>query len=58
MLKKSIIESEALQSAGDDRPVDESHINELLEEDSIKIKKTPKKNKKAKAKKVLKKKKR
>jgi hypothetical protein len=34
MLKKSIIESEALQSSGDDRPSGEDHISNLLEEDS------------------------
>lgn len=31
ILKKGIMESEALQNSGDDRPEDESHINELLE---------------------------
>ncbi len=34
MLKKSLIESEALQSSGDDRPQGEDHISKLLEEDS------------------------
>ena len=61
MLKRSIIESEALQSGGDDRPVDESHINELLEEETKGVfKKTSKRRKtvKTKTKKVSKKKKR
>jgi hypothetical protein len=33
LLKRSTIESEALQSGGDDRPVGEQHIFDLLEED-------------------------
>lgn len=33
LLKRSTIESEALQSGGDDRPIGEQHINDLLEED-------------------------
>jgi len=32
MLKRSMIESEALQSSGDDRPSGEDHISKLLEE--------------------------
>lgn len=31
LLEKSTIESEALQNSGDDRPVDESHVLDLLE---------------------------
>ena len=34
MLKRSIIESEALQSSGDDRPLGEEHISDLLNEKS------------------------
>ncbi len=33
MLKKSIIESEALQSSGDDRPWGEQHVYDLLAEE-------------------------
>ena len=34
LLKRSTIESEALQSSGDDRPIGEQHIGDLLEPDS------------------------
>jgi hypothetical protein len=33
LLSKSITESEALQNSGDDRPVYESHVTDLLEEE-------------------------
>ncbi len=57
MLKTGKIRSEALQSSGDDRPVDESHINELLEdENKVVYKKTSKRSGKVKAKKLSKKK--
>ncbi|MGC8479795.1 MAG: hypothetical protein ACP5M9_03985 [Candidatus Micrarchaeia archaeon] len=46
LLKKSIMESEALQSSGDDRPEDESHINELLESNNNSKLKKSKTNKK------------
>ncbi len=45
ILKKGIMESEALQNSGDDRPEDESHINELLENNK-KYKEGSAKNKK------------
>lgn len=32
-LEKSIVETEALQSGGDDRPEGETHINEILKSD-------------------------
>jgi hypothetical protein len=31
ILSKSITESEALQNSGDDRPIYDSHVNDLLE---------------------------
>ncbi|MEM0201150.1 MAG: hypothetical protein QXD23_01980 [Candidatus Micrarchaeaceae archaeon] len=58
MLKQSIIESEALQSSGDDHPEDESHINALLNEEEKKLSKKPKKKKSIKDKKIKPKKKR
>ncbi len=43
MLKRSIIESEALQSSGDDRPWGEDHISDLLNEEhsGTKLYRTP-----------------
>ncbi|MCL5427589.1 MAG: hypothetical protein M1321_00175 [Candidatus Marsarchaeota archaeon] len=34
ILKRGIVQSEALQSSGDDRPWGEDHISELLSEDA------------------------
>ena len=34
-LRKSIIESEALQNSGDDRPEGETHVNDILDNDKV-----------------------
>lgn len=55
LLSKSITESEALQNTGDDRPVYESHVTDLLEGETggtrMPTVKTPSRRRKAKSKK-------